>query len=173
VACHAKYDALYDAFGKAHLRRGQWILKQLEIAESSGSKIVKKHLSVSNQVFATCSNKFQQYLTDYGAITQRFGETYSKLAAEHSKRLDEALEFAKNSSPGIRNLVVQNAKLEMDARQTLFKLLGTMQDGLDVTHMGRTLEPRLGSSGPPNPRAGRCVGQSVTMPASRVRRGKS
>jgi hypothetical protein len=124
-------DALYAALAKAHSRRGEWILKQQEIAKA---RVVVEQLSTSNRVFTDCGSKLQQYLRDHGAITQRFGEAYAKLAEVHSERVDEALEFAKNSSPGIQAWVLQNARLETDARQTLFRMLGTLQDGLDLIH---------------------------------------
>jgi hypothetical protein len=122
---------LQKAFGTAFTQRGNWILKQREIAKA---KVIVEQLSISDRVFSSCAAKLQQYLTDYGAATQRFSEAYSKLGEEGSKRADEALEFAKNSSPGIRDLVLQDATLEMSATKTLFKVLGTVQDGLIVIH---------------------------------------
>src|SRR5262245_55974966 len=112
----ANDDALDAALIKAYAKRGEWILKQQEIAKA---KVVVEQLSISNQVFTACGDKVQHYLKDYGATIQRFSAVYTKLSEEGSKSTDEALEAAKNSSSAFRQFVLQNAMLGADARQIL------------------------------------------------------
>jgi hypothetical protein len=130
----ANLEALSLALPKAYRERGEWILKQQEIAETSHSKILKEQLLISNRVLATCGTKLPQYLKEQGAITERFGNAFTKLAGQNSQTVSQALEHAKKSSPGMEKLVLQNAKLQMDANEALFKLFATVQDGLNLIH---------------------------------------
>jgi hypothetical protein len=88
-------EMLSKALPKAFMERGKWILKQQEIAESSHSKILKEQLLISNRVLAACGARLPQYLREQGAIAERFGNAFTKLAGQNSQTATQALEHAK------------------------------------------------------------------------------